>query len=372
MMSNTMNGIQQTCFQRGSRTYFLTCRLSEDGNTVRYGATIHNATEEDELDSDMMDSHFNTSYNRYERFPVKTNTNERLSQMYRSLRTRGSYERFFNSKKFQNEMIKLFCQFSVRQRGETITSLREKEFKYKYLRALKDVNRTTSMEEEASGVSKKGRLALRSSIENVLNGSYMSPHTRRTKEEFLDRLIDPRSRMASHVMEMLGKQPIHFAIIDDPERWMVDDIGEYNGARMVHIAYKRLPSGYMLYGATIFHPKSRSDIHRYDQVAHFETALTRLENYPVQAYLPTKYTYHTRQTTSGCVQETDTAAWKDFRKCIGKYGVRCRGSEHRFIRSHEIQTWACQDRKDIGRQLADLQESWGSWSNVRSIKCDRQ
>ena len=284
------------------------------------------------------------------------------------MRTRHSYETFFNSKTFQEELIKLFCEFSVRRRGNELVSLKGKRMEQKYLRTVKEINRTTANQHELLNTSKAGLAFMRASVQRHLEASTDSPSTRRFKQGCIEQVIDPRSKMTDAEMSSLQQQPVHYAIYDDAENWKEDDVGSFNSGRRVHVAYQRSPNGKMIYGATIFKANSRSDIYRYDEESHFETAATRLEKYPVSGYLPMNYSYNTRAVSTGEVPVSDATTWKKFRKCIAKYGVRRRGNTNTFIRMHEIFTWACQDKKELRRDLSNITHDWQMWNKVRSIE----
>ena len=356
-------------FTRGSRTYFV--KFSTDGISIKYGATIHRETDDsaESVSPNVKKVHFETAYARFTRFPVEAMLSENIQERIISLQTRHSYERFFNSKMFQEELIKLFCEFSIRRRGNELVSLKGKQMEQKYLSTVKEINRTTASQHKLLNTSKAGLAFMRACVQRQLEACTDRPSTRRFTQDCINNVIDPRSKMTDAEMSSLKKQPVHYAIYDDAENWVAEnDIGSFNSGRHIHIAYQRTPNGKMLYGATIFKPNSRSDIYSYDEESHFDTALTRLEKYPVSAYLPMNYSYNTRSVSTGEIPVSDSKTWKKFRKCIAKYGVRRRGNTNTFIRTHEIVTWASQDKKELRRDLTNITQDWQIWNKVRSIE----
>ena len=377
----------QISFTKGSRTYFVvftTKALGDDQNTVtlNYGATVLRHLRGDiQSIADKIPGHFETASSRFERFPVET-----TFKAPDGVRTRGDWVNYFSSSKFQKMLVKKFTSLGVRIRhgGERSISLREKEIEQQQFKLSKMSREQQRAFRKASEHTEKASKDLFKGLMRTFayenwSGEQQVYWARQHGMELdvfkalLESLQDPRGYQTPEESEKMAEQPIHYTLLADPAKPKIDPATgeEFDGARYVHIAYKRLGSGKMEFGATIYQAKTADDWYNYDEAGHWDTAFERLTSYPVKSYVaPEGKKYSTRSVTSGVIDNfSSPELWADLRKCVAKFGVRYRpgADSHRFVKSHELETKYAQQTKVLNKRVSDLAVENKRWNQVRSL-----
>jgi len=302
---------------------------------LKYGAAIHRVGKDGEYFS--TEGHFHTANERFIRFPITINMEDIFSAP-KTVRTRGDLKKYYKSKIFTNQLIRLFCKYGVRNRPwkcdqcGTInpTSLKAKKFE-------DDININTKFYNR--GVQQ-----------------YFDNYNRHKQNQ---ENIPSRTRVEENICANINNNYVPFKLAFNMDK------------RIFHIAYKRDKDGNTLYGAAIYNlPDGKNKGPEYNELHHFYTANQRLERYPISIYLKNTNKYNTRHSSSGEIKYWNDNLVLKFRKMIAKYGVRFRqdtDNSHRFVTKHQLDYQFAQNNKLFNKTAQKLNYELAQWQKVRTI-----
>ena len=301
--------VQQQYFSIGKRTYFVVFELGDINSetTISYGAAVKRYNgPRTRLRERAIKQHFSTAMERFKRFPVQTTI-----RIPDRVRTRSDLSGYLSSRRFHKRFVNKFCQEGVRSRHDYKDSLMDKQLRTKRCQIIKKRNRAVDM---------------------------YNKELARHKEQHRN---DSFSRATGGEIEISDWEHINAQ-----QAYLVSLSTQ---GRIFHVAYKRDSDGEMIYGACVFHPKTREDLENYNMDEHYLTAMDRLEFCPVAVRIVPTHEYPTRFAESGEMIRPDE--FRSLRKKIAKYGVRVSENGPRFIREHELKTEMCRVKKKYNRQL---------------------
>jgi len=304
--------IQQLYFSIGKRTYFVVFELGDINNdtTIKYGAAVKRYNgPRTRLQERTIKQHFSTAMERFERFPVQTTI-----RIPDRVRTRSDLSGYLSTRRFQKRFVNKFCQEGVRSRHDYKDSLIEKELRTKRCQILKKRNRA---------------------VDKYFKE--LAKHMDQHKHDRFSRTTGGEIEISD--MDSIQRQQAYLVSIGTQ-------------GRIFHVAYKRDSDGEMIYGACVFHPKTREDLENYDVDEHYLTAMDRLEYSPVSVRIWPKHEYPTRFASSGELIRPDE--FTSLRKKIAKYGVRVSENGPRFIREHELKSEIGRVKKKYNRRLMEV------------------
>lgn len=316
---SVLQSTQTTYFTIGNRTYFVTFHLQD--SSIVYGATIFKGKLP--MSSQQINDHFQTSKERYQKFPVKT-TFTKEKQWFTHKITRTSIQNMINSKRFQKRLVSLFCLHGVRHRPNGHKSLKQSEYQQRLYNIQKLINRQLAQKQSTLGKYK--------SKENTIQDI----------------------RLTEVETQKIENDDPYFMVFEETKR-------------TIHIVYQRLPNGNTAYGACVFHPQHEADYLKYNLDDHLNTAYQRMKHYPVFANIPSSMKYSTRSTY---ISEFDKLAISKLRKAVGKYGVRNRSTNGRkpdYISPHIINTQFHIATKKLNREKGLIQDDMARWKQVRTL-----
>jgi len=314
-------------FTLGNRTYFVTFHLQdsykkEQGFSIVYGATIFKG--ELPMSNQLIYDHFQTSKERYQKFPVKAIFNNEYEQWLTLKNTRASIKNLIYSKRFKTRLVSLFCQHGVRHRPNGQKSLKQTQYLKRLSFIKKITNRHLAHKQSTMGKYKYNETTI----------------------SYIELTLDQTKKIQTNYP--------YFIVFEEAKR-------------IIHIVYHRFPNGNTVYGACVFHPQNQSDYLKYDSDEHINTAHQRMKLYPVVTNIPSSMQYATRSTY---ISEFDKLAITKLRKAIGKYGVRNRSKNGRspdFISPHIINTQFHIINKQLNRQKGLIQREIAQWKLVRTL-----
>jgi hypothetical protein len=363
-MTNSKNKIWEGAFSIGRRTYFVNFHYKLNGNdsiSMIYGATVFRGTKNNgnkitsitpfrwnlgeytnglQKIQRLVNGNFKTTRARYDLYPVSANMKIPVN-----IKTRGQIMAYFKTKKFRNNLVKLFCKHGVRWRGNQKPSLRQKEFVSRLESINKIKRRAVANYSLQKSIFKKRHNNIPLSKKSGGEPGY----------EWTDRMNQT-------------KLPVHTLVFIDQNR-------------IFHIVYQRFDSGHTRYAACIHSPKYEMFINEdgsmdeedwdelesmgYNETSHILTSNTRFE-YPVEIYLPSnKLTTRSMSKKLGKIDDTDYEIIRKFRKKIAKYGVRVKqgGNHSRFITTHTNNNNHAIFKKKINKLIGEVQVKYSTWKN---------
>lgn len=312
--------VKQFYFKKGKRIYFVIFQLSEQNQQtyITYGTTI--LSNNPSPSNNLIQEHQKTAHNRYTKFPVIAPFNIPNQQsIQKSHITRNRFQKFINGTSFTKHLIRIFCQYGVRNRPSGKKFLRESE----YLLSLSVLNKKLN----------QNRFKKESNLSKYKTTQPMQ-----------------RIQLTTHQTNKISKTQPYYIVF-------------YEQKRYIHVVYHRFQDGTTIYGACIFCPNNIKDFSKYDMNLHINTAFLRMTHYPVIVNIPSSMRYSTRSTD---ISQYDTRAIRKLRKSIGKYGVRDRSTVFTqrtpdFLSPHIINNKFHIYKKNIHREIASVKNNYSTW-----------
>ena len=333
-------------FNKGPRVYFCQFQISDDGNTIRYGATIYKNTGTD-ID---FDQHTQTAKERFNRFPVTAEISAKIREEMEGVKTRAQKIIISETKKFQNFLIQSFVNNGVRHREgkNTYTSLRKK-----------------ILDNRQAIIDKKKRV--------ITNKTFAEIQRSEKQRKLMIRGFNPEKKGFHLVRHCAGNLPEI-----NTKRTMNMVIWE-EGNRIYHVDIQHNPvNGEARYGACVFKSTSIEDCLGYNRDDHIDTAVDRFENFPVFCRLPLNYgqmkSRETRSRARGEFPINDENLYI-LKKALCVFGVRCRSQENNFLKKVELLNKKSSVVKNLNRlqqgldkEKAEYKKKTGSVTPLRKEK----
>ena len=144
--------------------------------------------------------------------------------------------------------------------------------------------------------------------------------------------------------------------------------------RIFHIAYKRNKwgYGYTYYGASIYRLDKSKDIGtNYSEKDHLDTAINRLNRFPIKIIIDDCRKIKTRHSDSGELPYWKNSVMIKFRKIIAKYGVRDKkfysSKSHECVTTHMLEYNLAKDTKNFNKKKQKINRQKALWNKVRTI-----